>query len=113
MFETFVNHIVEFALTNVVWLAPFATAVTAILKRYIPAETLGSATLNTIVILVAFTGVMVADQFEYLEQFDNLMTAITAVVVALAGVMTGSAGLYKFARWVDVPVLRYSRGDYE
>lgn len=112
MFEQFVDTIAQFALANIVGLGAFATALTSLLKRYVPSA-ISATTINTIVVLGVFVVAMVADQFEYLEQFNSLFALIVNVVVALAGALVGSTSFYHVARYTHTPFLQYSRGDVD
>lgn len=112
MFEQFVDTIANFALANIVGLGAFATALTSLTKRYIP-STISATTLNTIIVCGVFAIAMVADRFEYLEQFNNTFAVIVNIVVALAGGLAGSTGFYHFARFTHTPFLQYSRGDVD
>lgn len=111
MFEEFIMQITDVALASVVGLGAFATALTALLKRVSLFDDLPAKTLNVIVVIGVFIIAMVADEFGYIEQFDNVFDIAVRIVVALAGGLVGSAGIYHVAKKTDTPLLGASRSD--
>lgn len=112
MSEELLNSIVELALLSVVGLAPFATSLTALLKKLELFKSIETKTLSTIVIIGVYVIALVADEFGYIEQFGFTFEAVAVVVTSLASVFIGSSALYQGAKLTKTPILGDSRPDF-
>ena len=113
MSEELLNSIVELALLSVVGLAPFATSLTALLKRLEIFKSIETKTLSTIVIIGVYIIALVADEFQYIEQFTTAFDTVAVIVAGLASVLIGSSALYQGAKITKTPFLGDSRPSFE
>jgi len=112
MSEALLDNVVEMALLSVVGLAPFATSLTALLKKWGVLASIDTKMLSTGVIIIVYAIALVADEFNYIEQFTTAFDTIAVIVAGLASVFVGSAGLYKVAQYTKTPIIGDSRPDF-
>lgn len=111
MIEDVSNHLIEYAMLNIAWLATFTTIVVSLLKRVPQLDFIPANKLPPIIALVILAIALVADNFGYFDQFNNTFQIITNLLQVLIGGTLGSAGIYHASRAVRMPVLQYKRGD--
>lgn len=93
---------------SVAGLAPFSTALTSILKRFL-LPSVPAPLVNFGSVLLVFIAAIIAERAGYLPQFEQILETGAALLVALFGTVIGSAATYEISKALNVPVLGASR----